>query len=44
MENLDSVLAKYRSGSLSAEEAVLQIRGGDGWLDLIGIVLKFKKS
>lgn len=37
MENLDWVLVKSRSGSLSAQEAASKIRGGEGWLDLIAI-------
>ena len=37
MENLDWALVKYRSGSLSAQEAASKIRGGEGLLDLIAI-------
>lgn len=37
IENLDRVLEQYRSGNLSAKEAVLQLRGGNGWLDVIAI-------
>jgi hypothetical protein len=39
IDRLESVLNLYRSGSISYEEVLLMVRGGEGIIDFIAIVI-----